>query len=125
MWSGTLSYQSYTPAAVAPSSSFAIGTTTSCSDAALCGLIRLNVELDLPKYDPNSDTTVCIGTITTTAIDQPDTATGLFYQKAATGGTDLLVTDPVCVGGLTGGGEGTSVARFLPPHCPDTARTLP
>ena len=118
MWSGTLSFQSYTPAAVAPSSSFAIGSTPSCSDATLCGLIRLNVELALPKHEENSETTVCLGTITTTAISQPDSATGLFYAKAGTGETDLLVTDPICVGGLTGGGEGTSVARFLPPPSP-------
>ena len=112
MWAGTLRFQSYTPAAVASTSTITIGTTASCTDSNLCGLLALSEQLALPRYDQNSATHVCLGTITTTAVDKPDSDLGLFYQKSDTGPSDLLVTDPTCVGGLTGGGGATSVARF-------------
>ena len=122
MWSGTLDYQGYTQ--LVPST-FVLGATDTCSDATLCGLLSLTAELALPEYSLTTDSQICLGTITTTAVDKPDSSLGLFYQKADTGDSDLLVTDPTCVGGLTGGGEGTSVARFLPPPSPSPPPSPP
>ena len=70
--------------------------------------------LALPKSDAAADTRVCIGTITTTAIARAGTPNGLLFVRAKTQASDLLVTDPACVSGLTGGGEGSSVVRYKP-----------
>ena len=68
MWSGALEYVSY--AAIA-SSSFSLGATNSCPDATLCGVLSLAQQLDLPRYHPEANTQVCLGTITATAIGMP------------------------------------------------------
>ena len=82
--------------------------------------------LALPKSDAAADTRVCIGTITTRdrlcilylslciCIARAGTPNGLLFVRAKTQASDLLVTDPACVSGLTGGGEGSSVVRYKP-----------
>ena len=45
---------------------------------------------------------MCLGQIYATAVKRPASPFGLFYVRADTGDSDLLITDPNCIPGITG-----------------------
>ena len=111
---GSLTYNSFVPA-VGVSASFALGATTSCTDPLACGLLTLGNDVALPA----AATSVCLGTVqlTTTALPVGSTH-GLFFVRIQTGLADLRITDPACIPDITGGAQGSTVARIMIPPPP-------
>ena len=105
---GTLEVNTFVPAS-GVSSTFALQTFTGCSDGTACGFVTLN-----QKVAVGGGQTRCIGTIKALAVTPPG-GNGIFYVRANTQGSNAFaITDARCVPGITAGGEGSTVGRFLP-----------
>mmetsp|Transcript_8336 Transcript_8336/g.24312 ORF Transcript_8336/g.24312 Transcript_8336/m.24312 type:complete len:357 (+) Transcript_8336:72-1142(+) len=108
--SGILEYLGFEPAA-GVSSNFLLQTYPGCTDGQACGYLTVSQEVEVTE-----DSTRCVGTIKARAARFTTTNNGLFYVRAATAPeTPFLITDELCIPGLTASGAGTTTALIAPP----------